>query len=230
MPESFKQNPDSQPSTERESASPPGASVGKKAQPQQEDSLVEFMKILATSLLLALGLRTFIAEARYIPSSSMEPTLLINDRLIIEKVGYHFTSPHRGDIVVFNPTPALRAANFKDAFIKRVIGVPGDKVEMRQGLVYINDQPIKESYVAYETECFPIIASGDDKAKCTLPPRTIPPQQYLVLGDNRNNSYDSRFWGLVPQDYIIGRALVRFWPPNRLGMLNTTPDYPPALK
>ena len=153
MPESFNQNPDSQPPTKIESSSaessPPVRPISvKPAPPKQEDSLVEFIKILGTALILALGIRTFVAEARYIPSSSMEPTLQIKDKLIIEKIGYHFHTPQRGDIIVFNPTPKLQSENFKDAFIKRVIGVPGDKLEMKDGTVYINGRPIEENYIA----------------------------------------------------------------------------------
>jgi len=159
---------------------------------------------------LAFGIRTFVAEARYIPSSSMEPTLQINDRLIIEKVSYHFQKPERGDIVVFSPTAALKAQNFQDAFIKRVIGLPGDKVEVKNGLVYVNGKVLAEKYIAEE----PNYAYG---------PVTVPPDQYLVLGDNRNNSYDSHAWGFVPRENLIGRAVVRFWPFNRLGGLDN-PD------
>ncbi|TRT79088.1 MAG: signal peptidase I, partial [Microcystis aeruginosa Ma_AC_P_19900807_S299] len=159
---------------------------------------------------LAFGIRTFVAEARYIPSSSMEPTLQINDRLIIEKVSYHFQKPERGDIVVFSPTAALKAQNFHDAFIKRVIGLPGDKVEVKNGLVHVNGKVLAEKYIAEE----PNYAFG---------PVTVPPDQYLVLGDNRNNSYDSHAWGFVPRENLIGRAVVRFWPFNRLGGLDN-PD------
>lgn len=228
MPESFKQNPDSQPPTDLESSEIPPTPkqiLIKKPQPEEENPLVEFVKILGTALVLALGIRTFVAEARYIPSSSMEPTLQIKDKLIIEKIGYHFHDPQRGDIVVFKPTPELQKENFKDAFIKRVIGVPGDKIEMRGGTVYVNGKPLTEKYIASKPDCPTVLTNLVDKSKCTIN-RTIPEGQYLVLGDNRNNSYDSRFWGLVPKDYIIGRAVVRFWPFNRMGGLDPSPLYP----
>ncbi|MDV3002105.1 MAG: Signal peptidase I T [Chroococcopsis gigantea SAG 12.99] len=173
---------------------------------QEENPWIEGLKTVVTAGILAVGIRTFVAEARYIPSSSMEPTLQINDRLIIEKVGYHFRDPQRGDIVVFNPTKALREKNFKDAFIKRVIGLPGDTIKVHNGIVYANAQPLKENYIA-------------QKPDYEFGPVTVPAGQYLVLGDNRNNSYDSHYWGFVPRENLIGRAAVRFWPFNRLGGL-----------
>jgi signal peptidase I len=186
--------------------------------PPPENPWIETLKMFATAGILAIGIRTFVAEARYIPSSSMEPTLQINDRLIVEKVSYHLTNPQRGDIVVFNPTEALIQRNFKDAFIKRIIGLPGDTVEVKNGKVYINDQVMAENYIAQPPDY-------------EFGPVKVPANQYIVLGDNRNNSYDSHFWGFVPREKLIGRAFVRFWPFNRLGMLTEQsgeqPDQPP---
>lgn len=178
---------------------------------KEENAVAEIFKTLVTAIILALGIRTFVAEARYIPSSSMEPTLEINDRLIIEKVGYHFQSPQRGDIVVFSPTEALRQQNFHDAFIKRVIGLPGDRVEVKNGTVYVNDRALKEKYI-------------EEKPNYRYGPVTVPADQYLVLGDNRNNSYDSHYWGFVPRQNLIGKAVVRFWPFNRVGSLDRVGD------
>jgi signal peptidase I len=181
-------------------------------QQQNDNWWVESIKTLVLSLLLALGIRTFIAEARYIPSGSMLPTLQINDRLIIDKVSYDFTKPQRGDIVVFNPTEKLRMENFHDAFIKRVIGLPGDKIEVKGGRVYVNDCPLQENYI----EAKPDYRWG---------PVIVPPDSYLVFGDNRNNSYDSHYWGFVPRHDIIGRAVIRFWPLNHIGLLKQRPIY-----
>ncbi|MDJ0650196.1 MAG: signal peptidase I [Xenococcaceae cyanobacterium MO_188.B19] len=178
----------------------------------EENPVVEIVKTLATAFILAIGIRTLVAEARYIPSSSMEPTLEINDRLIIEKVSYHFTSPQRGDVVVFSPTDTLKEQNFKDAFIKRVIGLPGETIEVREGKVYVNGETIKEKYI-------------EEAPDYNYGPETVPENQYLVLGDNRNNSYDSHYWGFVPRKNLIGRAIVRFWPFDRLGSLDETPLY-----
>ncbi len=169
----------------------------------------ELGRTIALSIILALGIRTFVAEARWIPSESMVPTLQKYDKLIVDKLSYHFNDPQRGDIVVFSPTDNIKKQDptLKDAFIKRVIGLPGDKVEVKGGRVYINDQPLRENYI----EAAPEYQYG---------PVTVAPNSYLVLGDNRNNSFDSHFWGFVPRDNIIGRAIVRFWPPNRVGELD----------
>ncbi len=182
-----------------------------KPNQHEENPWVETLKTFALSAVLALGIRTFVAEARYIPSGSMLPTLQINDRLIIDKVSYHFSQVKRGDIVVFNPTEVLRQ-KFKDAFIKRVIGLPGDTVEVRRGTVFVNGEALSENYIAAE----PDYVYG---------PEIVPEDQYLVLGDNRNNSYDSHYWGFVPRDLIVGKAVVRFWPPQRLGQLAPEPIY-----
>ena len=188
-------------------------------QPQQkvENPVVEIIKTIALSGILAFGIRSFVAEARYIPSGSMLPTLQINDRLIVDKISYDFRNPKRGDIVVFSPTDTLKKQNFKDAFIKRVIGLPGETVEVKDGLVYVNGQPIQEKYV-------------EDQPNYRFGPFTVPPNEYLVLGDNRNNSYDSHYWGSVPRQNIIGRAVVRFWPLNRVGEIHPIPQYPTSLK
>ncbi|HEY9822685.1 MAG TPA: signal peptidase I [Candidatus Sericytochromatia bacterium] len=182
-----------------------------------ENPWVEAFKTITLSAVLAFGIRSFVAEARYIPSGSMLPTLQINDRLIIDKISYNFRNPERGDIIVFSPTDALKAQNFKDAFIKRLLGLPGDKVEVKEGRVYVNDQLLKENYI-------------EEKPNYNFGPVTVPPNQYLVLGDNRNNSYDSHYWGFVPRDHIIGKAVVRFWPLDRVGELDPIPQYPAALE
>lgn len=180
----------------------------KKNQEQQgENFWQEMFKTLALAGLLAFGIRTFIAEARYIPSGSMEPTLQINDHLMIEKVSYHLQKPERGDIVVFNPTDALKQENYHQAFIKRIIGLPGDTVEVKGGHVYINGKVITEDYIK-------------EVPKYNYGPQIVPDDQYLVLGDNRNNSYDSHLWGFVPRENLIGKAFVRFWPLNRVGTID----------
>ncbi len=180
-------------------------------QPPKENIWVEILKTLGLSAILAFGIRTFVAEARYIPSKSMVPTLQVDDRLIIDKVSYHFKQPQRGDIVVFMPPDEAaavctgpRTQRSKDAYIKRVIGLPGEKIEVKQGRVFINDSPIKEAYL-------------DSVPEYQYGPRVVPQDSYLVLGDNRNNSCDSHYWGFVPRENIIGHAIVRFWPLNRMG-------------
>jgi signal peptidase I len=178
----------------------------------QENPWVETLKTLVTAGILAIGIRTFVAEARYIPSESMLPTLEVQDRLIIEKISYHFKDPKRGDVVVFNPTEILQQQNYKDAFIKRVIGIPGDTVQVRGGHVYVNNKQLEEDYInqAPDYEYGPV---------------TVPENHYLVFGDNRNNSYDSHYWGFVPREKLVGKAFVRFWPFNRVGTLSDEPQY-----
>ncbi|MCS6813789.1 MAG: signal peptidase I [Cyanobacteria bacterium] len=173
-----------------------------------ENPWVEGVKTIVLSVVLALGIRTFVAEARWIPSGSMRPTLIERDRLIVDKVSYRFSAPQRGDIIVFEPTDALKEQKFKDAFIKRVIGLPGETVEVNGGRVFINGKPLREPYI-------------EEPPNYQWGPKVIPDGQYLVLGDNRNNSYDSHYWGFVPRDRIIGRAFVRFWPPDRIGGLSS---------
>lgn len=183
-----------------------------KTDEHEENPWVEIVKTVALAFVLSLGIRTFVAEARYIPSSSMEPTLQINDRLIIEKMTYRFNEPKRGDVIVFSATEALEAEGFNEAFIKRIIGLPGDTVEVRNGEVTVNGKLLREIYIK-------------DEPDYDYGPVIVPPDNYLVLGDNRNNSYDSHYWGFVPTDKIIGRAFVRFWPPQRIGSIDESPVY-----
>lgn len=172
---------------------------------------MEALQTIGLSIVLALGVRTFVAEARYIPSGSMLPTLEINDRLVIDKVSYHFKTPSRGDIVVFHPPAAAGAQFSHEAFIKRVIGLPGEAIEIKNGTVYADGVALTEPY----TEAPPDYAWG---------PKTVPQGSYLMLGDNRNNSDDGHVWGFLPSDRIIGRATIRFWPLDRLAYL-ADPSY-----
>ena len=166
-----------------------------------KSKLRETIETFAVAIGLALIIRATVAEARYIPSESMLPTLHVGDRLIIEKITYHFEKPHRDDIVVFNP-PA--ASGYKgEAFIKRVIGLPGETVAVHGGKVWIDGKPLYEPY-----ELQP--------PAYTMPPEKLGPDQLFVMGDNRNNSDDSHIWGPLPIKDIIGRAIFRFWPPDRL--------------
>ncbi|MGB3511635.1 MAG: signal peptidase I [Microcoleaceae cyanobacterium] len=201
----------------------------------QENPWVESIKTIGLSVVLAIGIRQFVAEARYIPSGSMLPTLQINDRLIIDKLGYKFKEPERGDIVVFNPTNELKE-QYKDAFIKRIVGVPGDEVKLQDGKVYLNGQVIEETYVASDLNPAEHEARNINHQQTRIdvcPPEkrflskpvTVPPDSYLVMGDNRNHSYDGRCWGLVPFENIIGRAIFRFWPLDSMGEIDDSPIY-----
>ncbi|MEO8892165.1 MAG: signal peptidase I [Coleofasciculaceae cyanobacterium] len=175
---------------------------------------LEGLKTVGLSLVFAFGIRTLVAESRYVASGSMLPTLEVNDRLMVDKLSYHWSNPQRGDIVVFSPTEELKRQHFKDTFIKRLIGLPGEKVEIKQGRVYINDRLLPEKYIS-------------EKLTYQWGPVTVPPDSYLMMGDNRDNSYDGRYWGFVPRSNVIGKAVVRFWSPDRhLGKIDPDPLYP----
>lgn len=162
----------------------------------ERKNIIDWGVTLVFAVLLALGIRAYVAEARWIPSESMLPTLKIGDRLIIDKVSFHFSGISRGDMIVFEAPPASK---LEEVLIKRVIGLPGDTVAIENGLVYINGQPLDEPYELEKPR-------GDYKAI------TVPENSLFVMGDNRNNSYDSRFWGVVSEELIIGKAVARFYP------------------
>lgn len=179
----------------------------------------EYFETFAVALALAFFVRGTIAEARYIPSESMLPTLEVNDRLIVEKVSYHFAAPHRGDIVVFDPPKAAHSGG--NALIKRVIGLPGERIAIHGGVVSIDGKPLREPYVM-EAPYY----ADPDWAYLGLPDGKIPDGMVFVMGDNRNNSLDSHVWGAQPIRDIIGHTVFRFWPPSRVGAV-AGPSYGP---
>ena len=202
-------------------------------QPPDNSWFFELGKTIGLSIVLALSIRTFVAEARWIPSGSMEPTLHGTpnqweaDKIIVDKLSYKFSVPQRGDVVVFSPTEALQKEDFQDAFIKRIIGLPGDKVQLKDGKVFINDKLLQEEkYLGsiQNTSTEAVCTSGSTQPFLSKT-QTIPSGSYLVLGDNRGSSYDSRCWGVVPRENIIGRAVLRFWPLNKVGGIDQTPLY-----
>ncbi len=158
--------------------------------------------LAAVGLLVAA--RAFFFEVRYIPSGSMQPTLQVNDRIFVDKWIYNSQEPKRGDVIIFMPTEALQKQNFRDAFVKRVVGLPGETIEVKQGQVFINSHPLPEPYIT-------------EKPNYQWGPMVIPVGQYAVFGDNRNNAYDSHYWGFVPRQLIIGKATQIFSPPDRVG-------------
>lgn len=166
----------------------------------------ENLQIIGIGLILAVLIRFFIAEPRYIPSESMFPTLAEGDRLVVEKVSYHFQHPQGGDIVVFNPPNQLQQLGYdqNQAFIKRIIARAGDLVAVNEGKVYLNNEPLEEDYIL-------------EMPYYNLPATKVPPGYLFVMGDNRNNSNDSHIWGFLPETNIIGKAVFRFWPFNRIG-------------
>ncbi len=166
------------------------------------------IQTVAIAIVFALLLRFFIAEPRYIPSDSMFPTLEIGDRIVVEKISYNFHAPQRGDIVVFSPPAQLQRQGYKpeQAFIKRIVGEAEHTIAVHNQLVYIDGQALKEDYIA-------------ESPAYDLNPIQVPPQTVFVMGDNRNNSNDSHIWGVLPDHQIIGRAVFRFWPLNRIGLV-----------
>ncbi len=201
---------------------------------QKPDSswIGELGRTIVLSIVLALGIRTFVAEARWIPSGSMEPTLHGSpnqweaDKIIVDKLSYKFSNPQRGDIVVFSPTKELQEEQYQDAFIKRIVGLPGETVALKNGKVFINNQPLTENkYLSPSQQTVVNVCTSGPQPPFLSKPVTIPANSYLVLGDNRNSSYDSRCWGVVPRENIIGRAVIRFWPLDNVGGIDKSPLY-----
>lgn len=158
-------------------------------------------------VIVFLVVRPFVAQAFYIPSRSMTPTLNVSDRIIVNKLAYRFGEPARHDIVVFRaPKEASGAVEYGDEkdFVKRVIGLPGDTVEVHSGTTYINGKPDE-------------LACISESVNYDLPPVTVPKGKLFVLGDNRNHSNDSHCWGVLDRDLVIGRAEMVFWPLARAG-------------
>jgi signal peptidase I len=163
-------------------------------------------------------------ESRYIPSGAMEPTLQVNDRVIVDKKKYKSQAPRRGEIIVFHPTKTLLEQDFKDDFIKRIIGLPGDRVELKEGKVYIGGVRLKEPYINNNDGTFVEVCSSEGGTAFLAKSVTIGQNQYLALGDNRSNSYDGRCWGTIDRDEIVGQATKIYWPFNRFGDI-AVPSY-----
>jgi len=166
-------------------------------------AIVETLDACLFAALLSLVIITFVVQAFYIPSGSMEPTLMIDDRILVAKFVYRLGSVHRGDVIVFR-----YPLNPQRDFVKRVIGLPGDRVRLRDGVVYLGDHAVSEKGYTIKPDF------GN------YGPVIVPANQIFVLGDNRNNSEDSRFFGYVPRGNIIGKAVFIYWPPPRIGFVH----------
>ena len=206
-----------------------GARTGARTGGRGRRRLVEDGFIIALAVVIAVVVRAFVAQAYWIPSASMEPQLQINDRVVVSRLAFHLHPPHRGDIVVFKAPPgiepppaapsnpvsrglhdvgvALGFAQDQTVLIKRVIGLPGDRVAGRDGHIYIDGYRLVEPYLPKGT------------FTSTFGPVTVPAGDVFVMGDNRTNSLDSRAFGPVPQRTIIGRAIWKVWPPWRPSFL-----------
>jgi signal peptidase I len=168
-------------------------------------STLEWVGVIAAALLIALVLRATVVQTFYIPSPSMEPTLLKDDRILVNKLSYKLHAVHRGDIVVFT-TPPNVDKSYKD-LVKRVVGLPGETVQGKDNKVFINGEPLAEPYLPAGTQ---IQDFG---------PEVVPPDSYWVMGDNRTQSVDSRVFHAIKKSTIVGRAFLRIWPLNRIGLL-----------
>lgn len=166
--------------------------------------LFDWAETIVVAFILALVIRAFFIQVFWIPSSSMEPTLNINDRIVVNKVIYHFREPRREEVIVFRQV-APEGAPKRD-LIKRVIGLPGEKLEIKDGIVYINGEAVEEKH--------PLNRDFSD-----FGPLLISPDSYFVMGDNRPASADSRYWGFLPRKNIIGPAFVRIWPLSKFGLI-----------
>jgi signal peptidase I len=189
-------------------------------------SLIELVTIVAVALGLALGIQAFLVKPFRIPSESMEPTLDVGQRVLVDRVSFRLGEPDRGDIVVFKPPkgadtntcgarhsgesacPRPTAARSDTNFIKRVVAVGGDRLRVEDGRAYVNDKAETASYIRPDASC----------AICNLPREiTIPKGHFFMMGDNRGESADSREWGPIPKKWMIGKAFVTYWPPRKIG-------------
>lgn len=168
--------------------------------------VVEWVIVIVGAVIVALLVKTFLFQAFYIPSESMEPTLVDRDRVIVNKLSYRLHDVNRGDLIVFGRPPSEPVTEI-DELIKRVVATEGETVEARDGSVYIDRQRLHEPYLA------------DGTFTAAFGPVEVPPGHVFVLGDNRGNSRDSRVFGPVDEDLIVGRAFVRVWPLGRLAFL-----------
>lgn len=166
--------------------------------------LLELVEIIVIAFALSWILRTYVVEARVIPTGSMLPTIQLQDRVVVDKFFFkYFGEIERGDIIVFHPPETAHAT---EDFIKRVIGLPGDTIEIRDHTTYVNGEPLSEPYL-------------NERPNEDFGPVTVPEGSLFVMGDNRNSSDDSRSWGFLPIENVSGKALFRYWPLEHFGAL-----------
>jgi len=168
------------------------------------------IKTVTASFLFALLVRCFLVEPRFIPSLSMFPTFDVGDQLLVDKIT-HVQRPYaRRDVVVFNPSETyIDLTGNRESLIKRVVAVAGDTVEVKNHKLYVNGVQQEEPYI-------------NEDPDYELTPRVVPAGMLLVLGDNRNHSFDSHLWGFLPEKNVIGRAVIKYWPPWRAGLVEGT--------
>ncbi|ADY56022.1 signal peptidase I [Syntrophobotulus glycolicus DSM 8271] len=173
-------------------------------------TVIEWIVIIGIAFGLSILIRNFVVDTRIVPTGSMLPTIQEQDRLIVDRLFYQFQTLGRGDVIVFK---APEKSGSSEDLVKRIIGLPGEKVQIKNSKVYINEAELKEPYV-------------HNIADYEYGPVTVPANSYLVLGDNRSESYDSHKWGFLPAENILGKVLIRYWPLNTIGPLEGPPaDY-----
>jgi signal peptidase I len=166
--------------------------------------ILDWARSILIAVVLAFIIKATVIQAYVIPTGSMKPTIMEQDRVFGNRFIYKFQTPHRGDIIAFRPPPGVSQDNIP--FLKRVIAVEGDTIEIRQGEVYLNGNHDPEPFVK-------------NHSLETLPIMTVPKGQLFVMGDNRTSSFDSRNWSFLPARNVQAKAFFRFWPPGRVGSL-----------
>lgn len=233
--------------------SDPAASHGDDGEKSTRSSLIELVVIVGVALGLALTIQAYLVKPYRIPSGSMEPTLQIGERILVNRLSTHFGTPKRGDILVFDPPagdgepecgvkngqqyapgkvyrdgeedysdvkmpcPVPAKGKFDEAYVKRVVGLPGESIAVKRGRVLIDGRQIAEPYLPGDDDCRDDTEIDTD---CNFPtPVTIPAGHYFMMGDNRDDggSYDSRFWGPVAESSVIGDVFFTYWPPTKIG-------------
>ena len=186
---------------------------------QQKSKFREYVEAIILAIVIALFIRTFVIQAYKIPSGSMKPTLQIGDHILVSKFNYGIKlpflrttlipvgAPQRGDIVVF-----IYPEDRSKDFIKRLIGVPGDTIEIRNKKIFINGLPYSDKHGVYVDN---FVIPGAVQPRDNFGPVTVPEGSLFVMGDNRDESYDSRFWGFVSQKDVLGKALIIYWSWNQ---------------
>lgn len=168
-------------------------------------NLFEWVQVLAFALILSFVVRTFLLDNRIVPSGSMLPTIQLQDRLIVDKLLFKFSEIKRGNIVVFRAPPN---SGEKDDLVKRVIGLPGEEIQVKNGKVLVNGVALEENYLL-------------EKPNYQYDPVTVPADSYFVLGDNRRSSNDSHIWGFLSKQNILGKVWIRYWPLSTFGKLDS---------
>ena len=187
---------------------------------------IDWVVTIAGAVAIVLAIKAWVVNPYRIPSSSMEPTLhcarpgtgcesSTSDRVLANRFIYHFRNPKRGEIVVFHtPSLAKEKCGAGGTFVKRLIGLPGDRWEERAGFVYIDGRKLNEPYIHADRRDSQTLTLADIPPRATM--TRIPPSMYLMMGDNRSSSCDSRVWGLVPRKNLIGKVFATYWPPSRI--------------